>query len=59
LKALAESDERFRNAGMEYDLMNLRPTFRLKDGVPGRSYASISRLASACPKRFWPVPVRS
>jgi DNA mismatch repair protein MutS2 len=39
LKALAESDERFRNAGMEYDLMNLRPTFRLKDGVPGRSYA--------------------
>jgi DNA mismatch repair protein MutS2 len=39
LKALAESDERFRNAGMEYDLVNLRPTFRLKDGVPGRSYA--------------------
>ena len=39
LKALGESDERFRNAGMEYDLVNLRPTFRLKDGVPGRSYA--------------------
>jgi DNA mismatch repair protein MutS2 len=39
LKALGESDERFRNAGMEYDLLNLRPTFRLKDGVPGRSYA--------------------
>lgn len=39
LKALAEGDERFRNAGMEYDLANLRPTFRLKDGVPGRSYA--------------------
>jgi DNA mismatch repair protein MutS2 len=39
LKALAESDERFRNAGMEYDLVKLRPTFRLKDGVPGRSYA--------------------
>jgi DNA mismatch repair protein MutS2 len=39
LKALAESDERFRNAGMEYDLAKLRPTFRLKDGVPGRSYA--------------------
>ena len=39
LKALAESDPRFRNAGMEYDLVNLRPTFRLKDGVPGRSYA--------------------
>jgi len=39
LKALAESDERFRNAGMEYDLLKLRPTFRLKDGMPGRSYA--------------------
>ena len=39
LKALAETDGRFRNAGMEYDLRKLRPTFRLKDGVPGRSYA--------------------
>jgi len=39
LKALTESDARFRNAGMEYDLEHLRPTFRLKDGVPGRSYA--------------------
>jgi len=39
LKALAETDTRFRNAGMEYDLQRLRPTFRLKDGVPGRSYA--------------------
>jgi DNA mismatch repair protein MutS2 len=39
LKALAEGDARFRNAGMEYDLVKLRPTFRLKDGVPGRSYA--------------------
>jgi DNA mismatch repair protein MutS2 len=39
LKALAEADARFRNAGMEYDLGKLRPTFRLKDGVPGRSYA--------------------
>lgn len=39
LKALTEVDARFRNAGMEYDLAQLRPTFRLKDGVPGRSYA--------------------
>jgi DNA mismatch repair protein MutS2 len=39
LKALTEADPRFRNAGMEYDLEHLRPTFRLKDGVPGRSYA--------------------
>jgi DNA mismatch repair protein MutS2 len=39
LKALAEGDPRFRNAGMEYDLAKLRPTFKLKDGVPGRSYA--------------------
>jgi DNA mismatch repair protein MutS2 len=39
LKALTEGDARFRNAGMEYDLAHLRPTFRLKDGLPGRSYA--------------------
>ena len=39
LKALSDTDPRFRNAGMEYDVQNLRPTFRLKDGVPGRSYA--------------------
>jgi DNA mismatch repair protein MutS2 len=39
LKALTEGDRRFRNAGMEYDLEQLRPTFRLRDGLPGRSYA--------------------
>ncbi len=39
LKALAEKDTRFRNAGMEYDSERLAPTFRLKDGTPGRSYA--------------------
>jgi DNA mismatch repair protein MutS2 len=39
LKALTEGDPRFRNAGMEYDLEHLRPTFRLRDGLPGRSYA--------------------
>jgi DNA mismatch repair protein MutS2 len=39
LKALTEGDRRFRNAGMEYDLTHLRPTFRLRDGLPGRSYA--------------------
>jgi DNA mismatch repair protein MutS2 len=39
LKALAEGDARFRNAGMEYDPIRLTPTFRLKDGAPGRSYA--------------------
>jgi DNA mismatch repair protein MutS2 len=39
LKALAESDARFANAGMEYDLERLRPTFRLVVGTPGRSYA--------------------
>jgi DNA mismatch repair protein MutS2 len=39
LKGLAESDPRFANAGMEYDLERLRPTFRLEVGTPGRSYA--------------------
>jgi DNA mismatch repair protein MutS2 len=39
LKALADGDARFVNAGMEYDLASLRPTFRLLLGAPGRSYA--------------------
>ena len=39
LKALGESDERFANAAMAYDLEALRPTFRLATGAPGRSYA--------------------
>ena len=39
LKALGESDARFANGGMEYDLAHLRPTFRLSVGSPGRSYA--------------------
>ena len=39
LKALGESDAHFANAGMQYDLAELRPTFRLVIGAPGRSYA--------------------
>jgi DNA mismatch repair protein MutS2 len=39
LKALGESDAHFANAGMQYDLEHLRPTFRLVVGAPGRSYA--------------------
>jgi DNA mismatch repair protein MutS2 len=39
LKALADGDARFVNAGMEYDLASLLPTFRLQLGTPGRSYA--------------------
>lgn len=39
LKALPETDTRFRNAGMEYDLAKLTPTFRVRVGTPGRSYA--------------------
>jgi DNA mismatch repair protein MutS2 len=39
LKALADADARFVNAGMEYDVSSLRPTFRLVLGAPGRSYA--------------------
>jgi len=39
LKAVAETDPRFENAGMEYDAAGLTPTFRVRIGVPGRSYA--------------------
>jgi DNA mismatch repair protein MutS2 len=52
LKALAEVDARFRNAGMEYDPVKLRPTFRLKDGVPGRSYALDIAARIGLPERL-------
>jgi len=39
LKALPEADPRFQNAGMEYDRTKLTPTFRVRTGTPGRSYA--------------------
>jgi len=39
LKALPEADTRFQNAGMEYDRTKLTPTFRVRTGTPGRSYA--------------------
>jgi len=39
LKGLAAEDPRFRNAGMEFDLEGLRPTFRLLYDLPGRSSA--------------------
>jgi DNA mismatch repair protein MutS2 len=39
LKALASSDTRFRNAGMEFDAATLHPTYRLVLDLPGRSSA--------------------
>ena len=39
LKELAALDERFENASVSFDLETLRPTFRLKAGLPGVSYA--------------------
>ena len=38
LKALPIQDPRFANAGMEFDTTDLRPTYRLELGIPGRSY---------------------
>ena len=51
LKSLTEGDARFRNAGMEYDLPRLRPTFRLRDGLPGRSYALDIAARMGLPER--------
>jgi len=39
LKTLAQTSPKFVNGAMEYDLEKLEPTYRLKVGVPGRSYA--------------------
>ena len=38
LKALSGQNSRIVNAGMEFDLTGLQPTFRLRSGMPGRSY---------------------
>lgn len=44
LKAFAQDTPGVRNASMRFDLENLRPTYELVVGAPGRSYAlSIAR----------------
>jgi len=44
LKAFAQDTPGLRNASMRFDLENLRPTYQLVVGAPGRSYAlSIAR----------------
>lgn len=39
LKTLAAEDERYLNAGMEFDHETLRPSYRMRAGVPGASAA--------------------
>jgi DNA mismatch repair protein MutS2 len=39
LKGIAFGDRRFENGSMEFDTEALRPTYRLRLGVPGRSMA--------------------
>lgn len=39
LKLFANDIEGFRNAAMEFDTRNLRPTYVFKQGIPGSSYA--------------------
>ena len=39
LKTLAESEERIENASLEFDHETLTPSYRLKIGLPGSSYA--------------------
>jgi len=40
LKEMAESDERFANASVEFDPETLEPTYRLRTGFPGTSSAA-------------------
>ncbi|MDD8019072.1 MAG: endonuclease MutS2 [Bacteroidota bacterium] len=39
LKAFAHNSEGMENAAMEFDQVSLLPTYRLKTGIPGSSYA--------------------
>ncbi len=39
LKVLANGTEGFENASMEFDVKNIRPSYRFKQGMPGSSYA--------------------
>lgn len=39
LKALADSNSEIQNAGFDFDLNTLKPTYILKQGLPGLSYA--------------------
>jgi len=39
LKVIANETEGFENAAMEFDTINLKPTYLFKQGVPGSSYA--------------------
>lgn len=39
LKILANEMEGFQNASMEFDVKNLEPTYRFRQGLPGSSYA--------------------
>ena len=39
LKLIANDEEGFENAAMEFDSKNLKPTYVFKQGIPGSSYA--------------------
>ncbi|RMD51432.1 MAG: endonuclease MutS2 [Ignavibacteria bacterium] len=39
LKVLANEVEDFQNASMEFDTVELKPTYRFRQGLPGSSYA--------------------
>ena len=39
LKLIANDIEGFQNAAMEFDHVNLKPTYNFKQGIPGSSYA--------------------
>lgn len=39
IKIIANDLEGFQNAAMEFDHINLKPTYKFKQGIPGSSYA--------------------
>lgn len=52
LKAIAETNKKVENASMEFNRQTLQPTYRLRTGLPGSSYALEMAARLGMPKEI-------